>query len=97
MKRKATAPNQQVDLLAIQDSFEKLGKDMPSWNGKEAILKLGPAKGLTGPDGHPKNKTAQNFLKLCLKAFRRGQRNAKKLKTIPAPRRKSVKLQKTGA
>jgi hypothetical protein len=78
MKRKATAPNKEVDLLAIQDSFERLGHEMPSFTSKEAILKLGPAKGLTGPDGRPKSKTAQNFLKICLKAFRRGQRTAKK-------------------
>jgi len=78
MNRKATAPNKEVDLLAVQDAFEKLGHDMPSFTGKEAILKLGPAKGLTGPDGKPKSKTAQNFLKICLKAFRRGQRNTKK-------------------
>jgi hypothetical protein len=98
MKQKATAANQQVDLLAIQDSFEKLGRDMPSWNGRDAILKLGRAHGLTGPDGRPKSKTAQNFLKLCLKAFRRGQRTAKKAQSRPVKSsRKSTSLKKTGA
>lgn len=93
MKRKATAPNKDVDLLGIQDAFEKLGKESAALSAKEAILKLGPAKGLTGPDGKPKSKTAQNFLRICLKAFRRGQRSAKKhsLTTSSPVRRPTIK------
>ena len=77
MKRKATARNKDVDLLEVQDAFEELGRDSPSLTAKEAVEKLGPAKGLTGADGKPKNKTTQNFMKLCLQAFRRAQRSAR--------------------
>jgi hypothetical protein len=81
MKRQATTLNKEVNLLEIQDEFEKLGWEAPSLTAEDALKKLGPARGITGADGKPKNKTTQNFLKLCLKAFRRGQRDARKSKS----------------
>ena len=80
MRRKEIGLNKEVDLLEIQDEFEKLGWDAPGLTAEDALKKLGPARGITGADGKPKNKTTQNFLKLCLKAFRRGQRDARKSK-----------------
>jgi hypothetical protein len=45
---------------------------------KAAAKKVGQAKKLFDHRGHPANPTAKNFLRLCLKAFRRAQGEAKK-------------------
>lgn len=69
--------SKEVDLLQIQDDFEELGRHSPSLTWKEAVKKLAHAKKLVDQHGQPVNPTAKNFLRLCLRAFRRAQREAK--------------------
>jgi len=92
MIRKTAIRKKEVDLLEIQDSFEELGRARPFLTAKEALEKLGPSKGITGPDGKPENETARTFLKMCLQAFRRGQSDAKKKRPpVTKPPRKFSK------
>jgi hypothetical protein len=71
-------PRKEVDLLRIQDDFEELGRKSPSLGWKNALGRIGHARELVDARGKPISLTAKNFLRLCLKAFRRGQREGKK-------------------
>jgi hypothetical protein len=77
MKKKKTT-RKEINLLEIQNSFEELGRDFPRLSWKDAVLRLGHAKGLVDAKGKPNSLTAKDFLRLCLKDFRRGQRDAKR-------------------
>jgi hypothetical protein len=87
---KKTIPK--INLIEMQESFEELGRDMPALPWKDAVLKLGRAKGLVDAEGKPIGLTARDFLRFCLKDFRRGQRDARRDK--PAIARSARKLSK---
>jgi hypothetical protein len=91
MKKKPSA-RKQVSLLEIQESFEELGWNNPRLTWKEAVLKLGHSSGLVDAKGKPQNLTSVDFLRLCRKAFRSGQRDAKKNK--PAITRSAGRMRK---
>lgn len=94
MKKKKTS-RKEVNLLEMQESFEELGRDMPAMPWKDAVLKLGRARGFVDANGKPLGLTAKDFLRLCLKDFRRGQRDARRNK--PRITRDARKLSKKRA
>jgi len=87
---KRTIPK--INLIEMQESFEELGRDMPTLPWKDAVLKLGRRKGFVDAKGKPIGLTARDFLRLCFKDFRRGQRDGRRDK--PASGRADRKLSK---